>query len=82
MGRPRTSEVRLRRTVNGGARQPRTIRAKPKALMHIAFEATRLLRENPDIYLMLSGRGIGFDRLKAMQSGAKLPNTSLAERVP
>jgi glycosyltransferase involved in cell wall biosynthesis len=31
---------------------------------------------------MLSGWGIGFDRLKAMQSEAKLPNVSLVERVP
>ncbi len=48
----------------------------------IVFEAARLLRDNPDIHFMLSGWGIGFDRLKAMQSTAKLPNVSLVERVP
>jgi len=48
----------------------------------IVFEAARLLRDNPDIHFMLSGWGIGFDRLKAMQSAAKLANVSLAERVP
>ncbi len=48
----------------------------------IVFEAARLLRDNPDIHFMLSGWGIGFDRLKAVQSAAKLPNVSLVERVP
>jgi glycosyltransferase involved in cell wall biosynthesis len=48
----------------------------------IVFEAARLLRDNPDIHFRLSGWGIGFDRLKAMQSAAKLPNVSLVERVP
>jgi glycosyltransferase involved in cell wall biosynthesis len=48
----------------------------------IVFEAARALRDDPDIHFMLSGWGIGFDRLKAMQSEAKLPNVSLVERVP
>src|SRR6201989_1690860 len=48
----------------------------------IVFEAARSLRDDPDIHFMLSGWGIGFDRLKAMQSEAKLPNVSLVERVP
>ena len=48
----------------------------------IVFEAARSLRDNPNIHFMLSGWGIGFDRLKAMQSAAKLPNVSLVERVP
>jgi glycosyltransferase involved in cell wall biosynthesis len=48
----------------------------------IVFEAARSLRDNPDIHFMLSGWGIGFDRLKAMQAAAKLPNVSLVERVP
>ncbi len=48
----------------------------------IVFEAARSLRDDPDIHFMLSGWGIGFDRLKAMQSAAKLPNVSLVERVP
>jgi colanic acid biosynthesis glycosyl transferase WcaI len=48
----------------------------------IVFEAARLLRDNTEVHFMLSGWGIGFDRLKAMQSTAKLPNVSLVERVP
>jgi putative colanic acid biosynthesis glycosyltransferase WcaI len=48
----------------------------------IVFEAARALRDDRDIHFMLSGWGIGFDRLKAMQSAAKLPNVSLVERVP
>jgi glycosyltransferase involved in cell wall biosynthesis len=48
----------------------------------IVFEAARSLRDDPGIHFMLSGWGIGFDRLKAMQSAAKLPNVSLVERVP
>jgi glycosyltransferase involved in cell wall biosynthesis len=48
----------------------------------IVFEAARALRDDPDIHFMLSGWGIGFDRLKALQSAAKLPNVSLVDRVP
>jgi colanic acid biosynthesis glycosyl transferase WcaI len=48
----------------------------------IVFEAARALRDDPDIHFMLSGWGVGFDRLKAMQAAAKLPNVSLVERVP
>src|SRR4051812_45196072 len=47
----------------------------------IVFEAARLLREDPDIHFLLSGWGIGFDRLKQMQSEANLPNVSLIDRV-
>ena len=47
----------------------------------IVFEAARLLREEPDIHFLLSGWGMGFDRLKAMQSEASLPNISLIDRV-
>ncbi len=47
----------------------------------IVFEAARLLRDNPDIHFLLSGWGIGFDRLKQMQSDAKLPNVTLVGRV-
>ncbi len=47
----------------------------------IVFEAARLLREDPDIHFLLSGWGMGFDRLKAMQSEAGLPNVSLIDRV-
>jgi colanic acid biosynthesis glycosyl transferase WcaI len=48
----------------------------------IVFEAARLLRDDPDIHFLLSGWGIGFERLKAMQSEAALPNVSLIDRVP
>jgi putative colanic acid biosynthesis glycosyltransferase WcaI len=41
-----------------------------------------LLRDEPDIHFVLSGWGIGFERLKAMQSEAVLPNVTLLERVP
>ena len=47
----------------------------------IVFEAARLLRDNPDIHFLLSGWGIGFERLKEMQSQAGLPNVSLVGRV-
>jgi len=47
----------------------------------IVFEAARLLRDEPGIHFLLSGWGIGFDRLKEMQSQASLPNVSLVDRV-
>ncbi|MGH6711504.1 MAG: glycosyltransferase family 4 protein [Bradyrhizobium sp.] len=47
----------------------------------IVFEAARLLRNDPDIHFLLSGWGVGFDRLKEMQTGANLPNVSLVGRV-
>jgi glycosyltransferase involved in cell wall biosynthesis len=47
----------------------------------IVFEAARLLRENRDIHFLLSGWGIGFDQLREMQSGARLPNVTLVDRV-
>jgi glycosyltransferase involved in cell wall biosynthesis len=47
----------------------------------IVFEAARLLRDNKDIHFLLSGWGIGFDRLREMQSEAKLPNVTLVDRV-
>ena len=48
----------------------------------VVFEAARLLRDDPDIHFLLSGWGIGFERLKQMQSEANLPNVTLVERVP
>jgi colanic acid biosynthesis glycosyl transferase WcaI len=48
----------------------------------IVFEAARLLRDNPDIHFLLSGWGIGFDRLKQLQSEANLPNVTFVDRVP
>jgi colanic acid biosynthesis glycosyl transferase WcaI len=47
----------------------------------IVFEAARLLRDDLSIHFLLSGWGIGFDRLKKMQSQAGLPNVSLVDRV-
>lgn len=48
----------------------------------IVFEAARLLRDNPDIHFLLSGWGIGFDRLKQLQSEANLSNVTFVDRVP
>jgi glycosyltransferase involved in cell wall biosynthesis len=47
----------------------------------IVFEAARLLRDSSDIHFLLSGWGIGFDQLKAMQAEARLPNVTLVDRV-
>ena len=47
----------------------------------IVFEAARLLRDDPDIHFLLSGWGIGFDQLQAMQSEAGLANVTLIDRV-
>ena len=41
----------------------------------IVFEAARLLRDDPDIHFLLSGWGIGFERLKEMQSEAAIFRT-------
>jgi colanic acid biosynthesis glycosyl transferase WcaI len=48
----------------------------------VVFDAARLLRDDPEIHFLLSGWGIGFERLKQMQSAANLPNVTLVERVP
>src|ERR1700722_19942873 len=48
----------------------------------VVFEAARLLRDDADIHFLLSGWGIGFERLKQLQSAANLPNVTLVERVP
>jgi colanic acid biosynthesis glycosyl transferase WcaI len=48
----------------------------------VVFDAARLLRDDPDIHFLLSGWGIGFERLKQLQSDAHLPNVTLVERVP
>lgn len=47
----------------------------------IVFEAARLLRAEPGIHFLLSGWGIGFERLKQLQAEANLPNVSLVGRV-
>ena len=47
----------------------------------VVFEAARLLRNDPGIHFLLSGWGIGFERLRQMQAEARLPNVTLVERV-
>lgn len=47
----------------------------------IVFEAARLLRDDKDIHFLLSGWGVGFDQLKAMQAEAGLANVTLVDRV-
>jgi glycosyltransferase involved in cell wall biosynthesis len=47
----------------------------------IVFEAARLLCDNDDIHFLLSGWGVGFDQLKALQADAGLPNVTLVDRV-
>jgi glycosyltransferase involved in cell wall biosynthesis len=48
----------------------------------VVFDAARLLRDDSDIHFLLSGWGIGFERLRQLQSAANLPNVTLVERVP
>jgi glycosyltransferase involved in cell wall biosynthesis len=45
------------------------------------FEAARRLAQREDIGFLLSGWGVGWQRLKEMQSAANLPNVTLVERV-
>jgi glycosyltransferase involved in cell wall biosynthesis len=47
----------------------------------IVFEAAKLLRADPTIHFLLSGWGVGFEKLGALQSEANLPNVTLVERV-
>jgi glycosyltransferase involved in cell wall biosynthesis len=47
----------------------------------IVFEAARLLKDERDIHFLLSGWGIGFERLKQLQAGSDLPNVSFVARV-
>jgi colanic acid biosynthesis glycosyl transferase WcaI len=47
----------------------------------IVFDAARLLRNSTHIHWLLSGWGVGFDRLKQLQSEANLPNVTLIDRV-
>ncbi|MEH2486967.1 glycosyltransferase family 4 protein [Bradyrhizobium sp. AZCC 2230] len=47
----------------------------------IVIEAARLLKDEADIHFMLSGWGIGFERLKQLQADANLPNISFVARV-
>jgi glycosyltransferase involved in cell wall biosynthesis len=47
----------------------------------IVFEAARLLMDEADIHFLLSGWGIGFERLKQLQAEANLANVSFVGRV-
>ncbi|NUR11269.1 MAG: glycosyltransferase family 4 protein [Bradyrhizobium sp.] len=47
----------------------------------IVFEAARLLKDETSIHFLLSGWGIGFERLKQLQAAANLPNVSFVGRV-
>ena len=47
----------------------------------IVFEAARLLKDEPEIRFLLSGWGIGFERLKQLQAAANLRNVSFVARV-
>ena len=47
----------------------------------MVFEAAKLLREDTTIHFLLSGWGIGFEKLKALQGEANLPNVTFVERV-
>ena len=47
----------------------------------VVFDAAQLLRDDSHIHFLLSGWGIGFDRLKELQSNAGLPNVTLVDRV-
>jgi glycosyltransferase involved in cell wall biosynthesis len=46
------------------------------------FEAARILQNNPDIKFLLSGEGVGWNKLNEMQTASPLPNVTLIERVP
>lgn len=47
----------------------------------VVLDAARSLRDDPTIHFLLSGWGIGFQRLKQMQAEANLANVTLIERV-
>jgi glycosyltransferase involved in cell wall biosynthesis len=47
----------------------------------VVFEAARLLASEPRIHFLLSGWGVGYERLKTLQSGARLANVTLVDRV-
>ena len=47
----------------------------------VVFEAARLLVNEPDIHFLLSGWGVGYERLKQLQSDARLANVTLVDRV-
>jgi colanic acid biosynthesis glycosyl transferase WcaI len=48
----------------------------------VVFDAAVLLRNDRSIHFLLSGWGMGFERLKARQTEAHLSNLTLIDRVP
>jgi colanic acid biosynthesis glycosyl transferase WcaI len=46
------------------------------------FEAARLLKEDKDIHLILSGWGIGWKQLRDLEAADKLDNVTLLDPVP
>nr|WP_249803595.1 glycosyltransferase [Bradyrhizobium zhengyangense] len=46
----------------------------------IVFEAARFLKDEPSIHFLLSGWGIGFERLKQLQADTSLQNVSFVAR--
>ena len=49
---------------------------------NVVFDAAALLQTNPNVQFLLSGWGMGFERLKARQAETPLANINLIERVP
>jgi glycosyltransferase involved in cell wall biosynthesis len=47
----------------------------------VVFNAARLLQAETGIHFLLSGWGIGFERLKQLQAAANLPNITFVPRV-
>jgi colanic acid biosynthesis glycosyl transferase WcaI len=48
----------------------------------VVFDAAVLLQNDPSIHFLLSGWGMGFERLKARQVETPLANVTLVSRVP
>jgi len=48
----------------------------------VVFDAALLLQNDPGIHFLLSGWGMGFERLKARQADAALANVTLVDPVP
>jgi colanic acid biosynthesis glycosyl transferase WcaI len=48
----------------------------------VVFDAAVLLQNDASIHFLLSGWGMGFERLKARQAEAHLTNVTLVDRVP
>jgi glycosyltransferase involved in cell wall biosynthesis len=46
------------------------------------FEAARLMQANTEIHFLLSGEGVGWTRLKELQTQTPLSNVTMIERVP